>query len=123
MTEEENLMDLGVVMQYAVFTRVQYLQDNVLIVEAEREANSTVGTIRRKLVNRVKNTISMSYKCILLHRPHFGILHTGSHYHKPEMDKLKKVRIRAKCFNCIFIQHPSRHLGLLRGAFFGHPRI
>src|SRR6218665_1239762 len=69
----------------------------VLIVGAEREANSTVGTIRRKIVNRVNDTIMMLYKCIghiLEYCIHVQAL-SGTHYHKLDMDKLTKVRTRA----------------------------
>ena len=43
-------MDLGVIMHKSAKPSRQ-------CVEEEKEANSTVGTIRRKTVNRVKNTI------------------------------------------------------------------
>src|SRR6218665_959830 len=94
----------------------------VLIVEAEREANSTVGTIRRKIINRVKDTIMMLYKCIGHILEYYIQALSGSHYHKPDMDKLKKVRIKARCFNWIFVRHPPRHLGLVRGALLWTPK-
>ena len=56
-TEEE--MDLCAIMHKSAEP-----SSNLLIVEAEMEVNSTVGTLRRKIVNRVKDTISMLYKCI-----------------------------------------------------------
>src|SRR6218665_146166 len=55
-------------------------------LEAEKEANSTVGTIRIKTVNRVKNTILRLCKCIVW--PQLEYYNTGSHCKKPDMEKL-----------------------------------
>src|SRR6218665_4045720 len=51
-------MDLGVIMHKSAKLSRQS-------VEAEKEANSTVGTIRRKIVNSVKDTLRLLrlYKC------------------------------------------------------------
>jgi len=54
--EEE--MDLGVIMRNSAKPSRQ-------CAHVEAEANLTVGTIRRKIVNRVKDTILRLYKCII----------------------------------------------------------
>ena len=53
--------------------------------------NSTVGTIRRKIVNSVKDTILRLFKFIIRPRLEYYI-------QEPEMEKLKKVRARVRCF-------------------------
>jgi len=51
-------MDFGVIMHKSAKPSRQ-------CVEADKEANSAVGTIRRKIVISVKDTILMFYKCIV----------------------------------------------------------
>jgi len=76
-----------------LYTRVQNLQ----CVEAEKEANLIVGTIRRRIVNKVNETILRLYKCSLRRLLEYyiqiiiAINRTWTNWRKCEQE-------RARCF-------------------------
>jgi len=56
---------------------------------SRKKANSTVGKIKIKIINRIKDTILRLCKCIVWRQLKY--YNRGSHCKKPDMEKLKKV--------------------------------
>jgi len=83
-------MDLGVIMHKSAKPSRECAH-----VVSRKEAYLTVG-IQKKIVNRVNDTTLRLYKCIV--RPQLEYYIKGNHCHKPDMERLKKVRTRARCF-------------------------
>src|SRR6218665_2823335 len=84
-SEEER--DLGVIMHKSAKPSRQY-------AEASKEANSTLGMIRRTIVTRDQDTILRLYKSLV--RPQLEYcIQVWSPYLKQDMEKLEKVQRRA----------------------------